>query len=92
MERKPYYVLRLKTNKFNLHEGIARKVYPNSGNGIQLYLTDEERDRFDAERIRNILKPYVCVLEKRYMYIPTELILYAIEKVLYYEREREEEE
>ena len=79
------------TSKFILHEGIAREVYYHSGNGIQLYMTDEERDRYDAERIRNILEPYARVLEKRYLCIPTELILYAIEKVLY-EREREEEE
>lgn len=83
MERKPYYVLRLKNSKFIMHECIAREVYPNNGNGIQLYLTDEECDRFDADRVRNILEPYACVLERRYMYMPTELILYAIEKVLY---------
>ena len=87
MERKPYYVLRLIRSYFILREGV-----PNNSYGIQLYLTDEERDRFDAERIRNILKPYACVLQKRYMYIPPELILYAIEKVLYDDNEGVEDE
>jgi len=86
MKRKPYYVLRLKSSNFILHEGIAREVYPHNGSGIQLYLDDDERDRFDAGRVRNILEPYARDLEKRCMCMPTELILYAIEKVIY-ERE-----
>lgn len=83
MERKPYYVLRPKTSNFILHEGIAREVYPYSGNGIQLYLTDEEARKYDSRKVCKLLEPYACVLVKRYMYMPTELILYAIEKVLY---------
>lgn len=92
MERKPYYVLGIKRSRYKLFDGCARDVYPNSGNGIQLYLTDDERDRYDADRVRNILEPYACVLEKRYMCIPTELILYAIEKVLYDDNEGVEDE
>ena len=41
MERKPYYVLRMKNSNLALHEGSARKYY-HGGNAIQLYLTDEE--------------------------------------------------
>ena len=91
MERKPYYVLRPNTSKFTLHEGIAREVYPHSGNGIQLYLSDEEAEKYDNCKVSNLLEPYSEIIKKRYMYTPVELIYWAIEKVLY-EREREEEE
>lgn len=83
MERKPYYVLRLKTSNLVLHEGIVRDVYPNNGNGIQLYLTDEEVQKYDGKKICKILEPYREIVKKRYMYMPTELILYAICEVLY---------
>lgn len=91
MTRKPYYILRLKTSNFILHEGIAREVYPHSGNGLQLYLTDEEVRKYDSRKAGSLLEPYYEITKKRSMYMPTELILYAIEKVIY-EREREEEE
>lgn len=91
MERKPYYVLRLKTSKFIMHEGIAREVYPHAGYGIQLYLTDDEAERYDSRKVGKLLEPYFEITKKRCMCMPAELILYAIEKVLY-EREREEEE
>lgn len=83
MERKPYYILRPVSSNFILHEGIAREVYPNSGNGIQLYLTDEEVQKYDSEAIKEIIRPYAEITMKRYMYIPVELILYAISEVLY---------
>lgn len=89
--RKPYYVLRLKSSKFNLHEGIAREVYPHSGSGIQLYLTDDEVKKYDSRKVCKLLEPCLEILEKRTMFVPAELIYWAIEKVLY-EREREEEE
>lgn len=83
MERKPYYILRIFCSNFILHEGIARDVYPHSGNGIQLYLTESEAQKYDNERVIEILKPYYEIIKKRYMYIPSELILYAISEVLY---------
>lgn len=58
MNRKPYYVLRLKTSNFVLHEGIAREVYPHSGGAIQLYLTDEEVQKYNSEAINEIIRPY----------------------------------
>ena len=83
MERKPYYILRMFGSHFTLHEGVGREVYPNSGNGIQLYLTDEEVQKYNSEAICEILKPYAEVTLKRCHYMPAELILYAIEEVLY---------
>lgn len=83
MERKPYYVLGLKTSNLVLHEGIGREVYPHSGNAIQLYLTDEEVQKYDGKKVCKVLKQYSKIMKKRYMYIPTELILYAISEVLY---------
>lgn len=85
MNRKPYYILRLYSS-FILHEGIGRDKYPYSGNSIQLYLTDEEYNRYDRNKLIELLKPYIEVTKRRYMYCPAELILYAIEKVIY-ERE-----
>ena len=81
--RKPYYVLRMFTSNFKLHEGIAREVYPHSGNAIQLYLTDEEVQKYNSEAIKEIIRPYAEITMKRYMHIPVELILYAIEEVIY---------
>lgn len=83
MERKPYYVLRPFCSKFKLHEGIGREVYPHNGNTIQLYLTDEEVQKYNQEAITEILRPYMEVTLKRYMYMPVELIIYAICEVLY---------
>ena len=83
MERKPYYVLRMKTSNFILHEGKARDVYPHSGNGIQLYLTDEEVQKYDSKKVYKVLEQYNEITKKRYMYMPVELILYAIGEVLY---------
>lgn len=82
MERKPYYVLRLKTSNLVLHEGIGREIYPN-GNAIQLWLTDEEVQKYDGKNVCKVLEPYREIMKKRYMYMPAELILYAICEVLY---------
>lgn len=82
-ERKPYYVLRMKTSNLVLHEGIGREVYPNGGNALQLYLTDEEVRKYDGNKVYEILEPYSEIMKKRYMYIPVELIIYAICEVLY---------
>lgn len=82
-QRKHYYVLRPYASNIVLHEGIAREVYPHGGNGIQLYLTDEEVQKYDNIKALKILKPYIEIMSKRYMYIPPELIIYAICEVLY---------
>lgn len=83
MERKPYYVLRLKTSNLVLHEGIGREVYQHSGNTVQLYLTDEEVRKYDGIKVCKVLEPYSEIMKKRYMYIPVELLLYGICEVLY---------
>ena len=82
-QRKPYYVIRHHTSYSKLREGIGREVYPHSGNAIQLYLTDEEVQKYDPEAVRQILKPYAQITSKRSLYMPVELILYAICEVLY---------
>ena len=90
-QRKPYYVIRQHTSYSKLREGIGREVYPYSGNAIQLYLTDEEVQRYDQEAVRQILRPYAQITSKRYLYIPVELILYAICEVLYESKEESKE-
>ena len=83
MKRKPYYVLRPYNSNFILHEGNGREAYPHSGNAIQLYLNDEEVQKYNHEAICEILKPYADITVKRFLYMPPELIFYAICEVLY---------
>lgn len=90
-QRKPYYVIRYKDSCLKLREGIGREVYPHNGNAIQLYLTDEEVQKYDPEAVRQILKPYAEITLKRYLYLPAELILYAISEVLYESKEESKE-
>lgn len=82
MERKPYYILRMKKSSFILREGKVGEVCPNSAR-IQLYLTDEEVQKYDNKRVIEVLKPYFEIVKKRSMYIPPELLFYAICEVLY---------
>lgn len=84
-QRTPYYVLRLFSSNLKIHEGILREIYPNNGHGcaIQIYLTDEEVQKYDGYKVYKILKPYIEITKKRYMYIPSELVFYAISEVLY---------
>ena len=82
-QRKPYYVLRIANSCSKLREGIARQVYPHSGKAIQLYLTDEEVQKYEKEAVRQILRPYAEITYKHCLNMPTELILYAISEVLY---------
>ena len=90
-QRKPYYVLRPYNSYSKLREGIGREVYPHNGNAIQLYLTDEEVQKYDPEAVRQILRPYEQITSKRCLYIPAELILYAICEVLYESKEESKE-
>lgn len=82
MERKPYYDLRMKNSNLDLHEGSAR-IYYHGGNAIQLYLTDEEVQKYDGNKVCKVIEPYHEIIKKRTMHISTELILYAICEVLY---------
>ena len=84
-QRKPYYVLRHFSSNLKLHEGMLREIYPNNGygGGIQLYLTAEEVQKYNHKAVKEILRPYAEITIKRYMYIPPELVFYAISEVLY---------
>ena len=82
-QRKPYYVIRVCNSCSKLREGIGREAYPHSGKAIQLYLTDEEVQKYNQEAAKEILRPYAEITLKRCLNIPPELILYAISEVLY---------
>ena len=84
-QRKPYYVLRHFSSNLKLHEGMLREIYPNHGHGggIQLYLTDEEVQKYNPKAVKEILRPYAEITIKRYMYVPSELVFYVICEVLY---------
>lgn len=82
-QRKPYFISRIaKRHSFKLHEGFALK-YRSGGTVFQLYLTDEEVQKYDNNKVRKILRPYIEITKKRYMYVPSELVFYAISEVLY---------
>ena len=83
MERKPYYVIRYFSSNLKLHEGILREKYPHDGTAIQLYLTDEEIQKYNHETAKEILRHYSEIILKRCLTMPPELILYAISEVLY---------
>ena len=90
-QRKPYYVIRYKDSCSKLREGIGREVYTNNGNAIQLYLTDEEVQKYNQEAVRQILRSYAQITSKRSLDIPVELILYAICEELYESKEESKE-
>ena len=83
-QRKPYFISRIaKGQSFKLHDGFSLIGRTGGGTSIQLYLTDEEVQKYDNNKVRKILKPYIEIMNKRYMYIPTELVFYAVSEVLY---------
>ena len=86
-QRKPYYVLRITNSCSKLREGTVRQVYTRSGKAIQLYLTDEEVQKYNQEAVRQIIRPYAEITLKRSIDMPAELILYAISEVLYESKE-----
>lgn len=90
-QRKPYYVIRYHASCSKLREGIGKEAYPHNGNAIQLYLTDEEVQKYNKEAVRQILRTYTQIISKRSLYIPAELILYAICEVLYESKEESKE-
>ena len=82
-QRKPYFISRIaKRQSFKLHDGFSIKGR-SGGTVLQLYLTDEEVQKYDNNKVRKILKPYIEIMNKRYMYIPSELVFYAVSEVLY---------
>lgn len=83
MERKPYYITRLHNSLFALKEGTPFSYRTGGGTSIQLYLTDEEVQKWNTKKMREMAKPYEKILDKRTMYIPVELQLYIICEVLY---------
>lgn len=83
-QRKPYFISRIaKGQSFKIHEGFSLSNGHSGGTVLQLYLTDEEVQKYDNKKVCNILKPYNDITNKRYMYIPSELIFYAVSEVLY---------
>ena len=82
-QRKPYYVIRAAYSCLKMREGIGKEAYPHNGNAIQLYLTDEEVQKYNQEAARRIIRPYTEITLKRIFNMPVELILYAISEVLY---------
>ena len=82
-QRKPYFISRIaKGQSFKIHEGFPLSNRPG-GTALQLYLTDEEVQKYDNKKVCNILKPYNEIMIKRYMYIPSELVFYAVSEALY---------
>ena len=83
-QRKPYFISRIaKRQSFKIHEGFSLSNGHCGGTVLQLYLTDEEVQKYDNKKVCNILKPYIEITNKRYMYIPSELIFYAVSEALY---------
>lgn len=91
-QRKPYYIIRVCNSCSKLREGIGIEAYPHSGKAIQLYLTDEEVQRYNKEAVKEILSPYAEITLKRCLNMPAELILYAISEVLYGNTKEESDE
>lgn len=83
MQRNPYYILRARESCWLLRRVIGREIYPHSGNAIQLYLSDEEAQNYNPDKTRELLRPYLNIVMKRTLYLPRELLLYAIEQNIY---------
>lgn len=86
-ERKPYHIISYGGNMI-LKKGIDMRTRnhgakPGGHDSIELLLSDEEASRYDRNKVLNILEPYLNIMKKRWMYIPRELMLYAIEEVIY---------
>jgi hypothetical protein len=77
--RKPYYIIKAKRG-YLIHPGYPSK---RGGEHIILNLTDEEFNKYDRNKITELLKPYIDITNKRINYCPTELVIWAIEEVIY---------
>ena len=89
--RKDYHLYTY-LNNYKLKEGkkVSRKYVnrknnrSNNGQGyMEIQLTAEEASRYDRNKILMILKKYIEITKKRSMYIPKELLLYAIEQCIF---------
>ncbi len=80
MNRKVYHLYPyinnyiLKEGKKNNRHGLAY---------MEIQLTDEEASRYDRNKIMLILKKYTEIIKNRSMYMPKELLLYAIEQCIF---------
>lgn len=83
MQRNPYYILKARCSYWLLRRGIVREIYPHGSVAIQLYLSDEEAQKYNPDRIRELLSPYLNIVRKRSLYLPRELLLYAIEQCIF---------
>lgn len=83
MERKPYYVIKCQ-HGYHIHEGFPAK---HGGEHLYLRLTDNEFKRYNRNKIIELLNPYMEITNRRINYCPTELLLWAIEEVIYGTRE-----
>lgn len=83
MQRNPYYIIRALGYYWLLRRGIVKEIYPHDGLAIQLYLSDEEAQKYNPDRIRELLSPYFNIVRKGVLYLPRELLLYAIEQCIF---------
>ena len=89
--RKDYH-LYVYLNNYKLKEGKKdNRKYVNCKNNrtsngygyMEIQLTAEEASRYDRNKILMILKKYIEIIKKRSMYVPKELLLYAIEQCIF---------
>ena len=89
--RKDYHLYTY-INNYILREGKKdSRNYINgknikTSNGLrymEIQLTAEEASRYDRNKIMLILKKYTEIINKRSMYMPRELLWYAIEQCIF---------
>ena len=89
--RKDYHLYTY-FNNYTLKEGKKdSRKYVNRKNNrtdngqgyMEIQLTVEEASRYDRNKIIMILKKYIEITKNRSMYIPKELLLYAIEQCIF---------
>ena len=78
--RKDYHLYTY-LNNYKLKEG--KKVSKNGQGYMEIQLTAEEASRYDRNKIVMILKKYIEIIKHRSMYIPKELLMYAIEQCIF---------
>ena len=82
MNRKDYHLYAY-INNYTLKEGKKDRNKTGNGAYMEIQLTDEEASKYDRNKILNILKKYIEITKKRSMYMPRELLLYAIEQCIF---------
>ena len=78
--RKDYHLYTY-INNYTLKEG--KKDNRHGLGYMEIQLTAEEASRYDRNKIILILKKYTEIIKNRSMYIPKELLLYAIEQCIF---------